>query len=371
MIIDALLGIGFKNSLKPEFLSAINCINQAHKPVIAIDVPSGLNADTGFVAEAAVTATNTITFIALKPGLFTADAADHCGKIMLADLDLPNGLFNKLAPAAAFINFDQLKKTYLPPRKRNSHKGDYGHVAVVGGDVGMAGAIRMASEASARIGAGLTSAYTHAEHALMITGARPEIMARALPDPSLLNSMLNRATVIAIGPGLGQHAWGETCFDTVMQLTQPKVLDADALWFLAKNPLHSDQWVLTPHPKEAAVLLKTTTANIQADRFAAIKQLQQIYGGVIVLKGAGTLIYDGKHPIQICIDGNAGMASGGMGDILTGIIAGLAAQQIPLFEAACLGVSLHAKAGDRYAAAHGERGMLALDLLPYVNKLIN
>ncbi len=371
ILIDALLGTGFKGKLQQDFLLAINIINQAKKLIISLDIPSGLSADTGYVAESAVKAHSTITFIALKQGLFTADALDHCGEISLNNLELPEDLFVKIPPTAVLINFDQLKNKYLQPRKRNSHKGDYGHVAVIGGDAGMTGAIRMASEASARVGAGLTSAYIHTDQLSIITTARPEVMAHSLSDPERLTTMLDRATVLAIGPGLGRHSWGESCFNTIIKLDQPKVIDADALWFLANNILKSDQWVLTPHPTEAARLLKITTAEVQADRFAAIMQLQKQYGGTIVLKGAGTLIYDGKHPIQICTDGNPGMASGGMGDVLTGLIAGLVAQHVPLFQAACLGVNLHARAGDLCAGVRGERGMLALDLLSYVGNLIN
>ena len=280
-------------------------------------------------------------------------------------------MFAKIPPSAKLIDFEALKNNFLLPRRFNSHKGEYGHAAVIGGDLGMAGAVRMTSEACARVGAGLTSAYTHPEHVSIITTARPEIMAHAIPDPNNLATLLTRATVLALGPGLGRRQWGEVCFSNVIQLDKPKVIDADAIGFLANSSLKSDAWILTPHPKEAATLLNTTTKVIQADRFTAIRQLQKQYGGTIVLKGAGTLIYDGKSPIYICNAGNPGMASGGMGDILTGIIAGLVAQQIPLFQAACLGVYLHATAGDLCAKAKGERGMLALDVLPYIRSLIN
>lgn len=375
VLVDALLGTGFKGDLQKNFYQAITLLNNTNKPVIALDVPSGLNADTGQVTEIAVEAQYTLTFIGVKQGLCTADAPDYCGNVWITDLDLPKELFEATIPTSEIMNFNAIKHNYLLPRKYNSHKGNYGHVAVIGGDIGMGGAVQMASEAAARAGAGLTSVYTRPEHISGIIAGRPEVMAHPLNDPSLLSTTLatalDRASVLAIGPGLGRHAWGEHCFNAVMALNKPTVIDADALWFLAQQPRHLPQAILTPHPKEAAMLLNISTAEVQQDRFAAIRKLQQQYGGVIVLKGAGTLVFNGEDPVYVCPFGNPGMASGGMGDVLTGLIAGLLAQNIPALPAAGLAVCLHSRAADRCAHDEGQRGMLALDLLRYVRKLMN
>lgn len=371
VLIDALLGTGFKGRLRPDFFQVISMLNASHCPVIALDIPSGLNADTGCVAEMAVSAEQTITFVGYKPGLFTADAADFCGEVFIADLEIPEVVFQKTPATADFIDLHWLCEQYLPRRKCNTHKGDYGHVAVIGGDIGMSGAIRMASEAAARVGAGLTSAYTQPENVSVITTARPEVMAYPLKDPSQLSTLLDRASVIAVGPGLGRGVWGETCYNIAMSQDKPKVIDAEGLWFLAKNPQSCPNAVLTPHPKEAAMLLNSSVELVQHDRLAAVKQLHQRYGAVIILKGSGTLVYDGSAPIYISQAGNPGMASGGMGDILTGIVAGLLAQHIPLLPAACLAVDLHGEAANISAQQHGMRGMLALDVLDYVRSLMN
>lgn len=371
VIIDALLGTGFKGKLRPDFFQAISIINATNIAVIALDVPSGLNADTGCVDEIAIVANQTLTFIGYKTGLFTADAADYCGEVFVSDLEIPEEFFAKITPLAEFMNLDSLCNQYLLPRKHNSHKGHYGYVAVIGGDIGMSGAVRMAAEAAARAGAGLTSAYTQPENVAVITTARPEIMGYPLKDPSDLSTLLDRASVIAVGPGLGRGVWGETCFKLAMAQDKPTVIDADGLWFLAKNPQKCPNAILTPHPKEAAMLLNSSTEAVQENRFAAIAQLQQQYGGVIVLKGSGTLVYDGRSSIYVSQFGNPGMASGGMGDVLTGLIAGLLAQHIPLLAAACLGVCLHGEAANLSAKDDGMRGMLALDLLPYIRCLVN
>lgn len=268
------------------------------------------------------------------------------------------------------INLVKLKKEYLVPREKNSHKGDFGHVMIVGGDYGMAGAVRMAGEAALRIGAGLTSIISHPEHAGIINAIRPELLTPICPRPHRLTEITKKATVLAIGPGMGRNDWSKTIYNASLKLTLPKVIDADALWFLAKQPIKSQHWILTPHPKEAARLLNAKVEDIQSNRKQAAIELQNKYGGVIVLKGAGTLICTNTNSINICHAGNPGMATGGMGDVLTGMIAGLVAQKLPLYAAAALGVVLHATAGDCLAAKQGERGMLASDLFTEVRNLM-
>lgn len=264
---------------------------------------------------------------------------------------------------------DSMLRAWLPPRARASHKGDYGHVLVVGGDHGMVGAVRLAGEAAARTGSGLVSIATRAAHAAVIAAVRPELMCHGVECARDLRVLLQRASVIAIGPGLGQSAWAHDMLAAVLQMRLPRVVDADALNLLAQEPMQCDHWVLTPHPGEAARLLGMTTKQVQADRLQAAQALQQRYGGVCVLKGAGTLVCTSES-VAICEAGNPGMASGGMGDVLTGVIAGLLAQGLSLVDAACAGVYIHAKAGDR-AAQEGERGLLASDVMPHLRKLVN
>lgn len=259
---------------------------------------------------------------------------------------------------------------FLAPRARNAHKGAFGHVLVIGGEVGMSGAARLAGEAAARVGAGLVSIATRAEHAALLSVARPELMCHPVENPNQLRPLLERAGVVAIGPGLGQGAWGRGLFAQALQSSLPLIIDADALHLLAQDPVQCEHAVLTPHPGEAARLLGMPVAEVQRDRFAAVSALQERFGGVVVLKGAGTLVAAPAHRVQLCDAGNPGMASGGMGDVLMGIIAGLIAQGLALPDAAALGVWVHATAGDR-AARNGERGLLAGDVLVQLRGVVN
>lgn len=266
----------------------------------------------------------------------------------------------------------QLKsfKTYLKPRPRSANKGLFGHVVVVGGDYGYSGAPQMAAMAALRVGAGLVSIATRKEHALVLNVAHPEIMCHGVQTAKELMALLKKATVVIVGPGLGQSSWSSVLLSVVLKQSVPLIVDADALNLIAKKPQKHSQWILTPHPGEAARLLKLTTADIQKNRVSAVQQLQKKYGGIAVLKGEGSLITGPSHTVAQCLAGNPGMASAGMGDILSGVIGGLAAQHIPLEKAAELGVLVHAKAGD-LAAKDGERGMIATDLYPFIRRLVN
>lgn len=381
LMVDALLGTGLKGDVREEYHHLIDQINASGKPVIAIDTPSGLDTDTGYSHGVAINAALTVTFIGLKPGLYTGSGPACSGDIICDDLKISEPVFDKVVSNIRIINserFDSLKKRVLKPRARDAHKGAFGHVLVVGGDHGMAGAARMASEAAARVGAGLTTVATHAEHIATITASRPELMAYAVEQPHQLEPLLKRATVVALGPGLGQTSWSQDLFNFILSTTSlPLVMDADALNLLSKVD-HKKRcranWILTPHPGEAARLLQVTPADIARDRIGAVREIEQRYGGICVLKGAGTLICDRKSAINICIAGNPGMATGGMGDVLTGVIAGLVAQtyhqgveqDAELGCAASLGVALHAHAADRAAQVIGERGLLAMDLMAYL-----
>lgn len=369
VLVDALFGTGLARAVTGAYQAAITAINASGRPVLAIDIPSGLQADSGSVLGCAVRAAVTVTFIALKQGLFSGAGPEQCGQIVFADLAVPPVVFAGIEPTCQRYTGDDLL-TRLPRRNRTGHKGDYGHVLIIGGDHGMAGAARMSAEAAARCGAGLVSIATRREHAAMQAALRPELMFRGVENAAELKPLLERADVVAIGPGLGTQDWGRALLAAVLATALPLVVDADALNLLAVAPQRRDNWILTPHPGEAARLLGMDTATLQQDRFAAARRLHERYGGVAVLKGAGSLIAAADGSLTVVNTGNPGMASGGMGDLLTGIIASLLAQGLSLPAAARTGVYLHGRAGDR-AAADGERGLLALDLLPHLRTLVN
>lgn len=270
------------------------------------------------------------------------------------------------------LPIDQRKlRLALQPRARDAHKGDFGHALIVGGDTGMAGAALMAAEACARTGAGKVSVATHREHIPAFVSRCPELMARGVESSDSLTPLLSQASVVVIGPGLGQSEWSKLLLEAVLASDLPLVVDADALNLLSKNGhLTRNNWILTPHPGEASRLLQTSTQAIATDRPVHAQQLQQRFGGVAVLKGKGSLIATNEAIYQ-CKRGNPGMASGGMGDVLSGIVGGLLAQGFSLDDAACFGVELHASSADIAARQNGERGLLATDLLTPLRTLLN
>ena len=370
VLVDAIFGTGLTRAPEGAARHWIETLNAAARPLLALDVPSGLDADTGAVSGAAVCAAETVSFVAHKRGLFTGAAADHCGVVTLDDLGIPAAAFAGTKADAMLLDADALR-AWLPVRYNNVHKGTFGHVLAIGGDSGMAGAIRLAGEAALRVGAGLVSVATRGAHVTALNAARPELMARAVDGPQELDTMLDRATVIAVGPGLGQRAWGHALWYSALASGKPTVLDADALNLLARDAVALPaQCVLTPHPGEAARLLGCDAQTVAADRFAAVRALSRRFSAVAVLKGSGTLIAAPDGDVAICPWGNPGMASGGMGDVLTGVIAGLLAQGLDAWHAARAGVALHALAGDA-AARHGQAGSLAGDLFEPLRRLRN
>lgn len=369
VIVDALLGTGLERNVEGAFRDVIEAINRHRAPVMAIDIPSGLHSDTGNPLGAAVRADRTVSFIGLKQGLFTGLGKEYCGRVRFSDLSVPPAVYEAVEPSCRRITLARYRDRF-GPRPRCAHKGAFGHVLVVGGEAGMSGAARLAGEAAARAGAGLVSVATRESHAGVLNSVRPELMVRGVERAEDLEPLLSRATVVAIGPGLGQGEWGRAMLARILEVPLPLVMDADALNLLAPGtPCASDHRIITPHPGEAARLLECTTQEIQSDRFGALDRLAGRYGGVVVLKGSGTLI-GGTGVTSLCDAGNPGMATGGMGDVLTGIIASLLAQGLGPGDAARAGVCLHAQAAD-LAAAKGERGMLAGDLPPIVRKLVN
>lgn len=261
--------------------------------------------------------------------------------------------------------------TLLPVRPVDAHKGLFGHVVIVGGNKGMAGAVVLAAEAALRVGAGCVSVALHPQYADLVLASRPEVMVHGVASARELDVLTRKATVCLLGPGLGEDGWALELFHRTMTLSCPKILDASALRILAQKPFCNSSWVLTPHPGEAAALLKNAPPAVQADRLHAVRALAAAYGGTIVLKGAQTLVHEQRGEVFRCQAGNPGMASPGMGDVLSGVIAGFIAQGLEFSDAAKLGVIVHASAGDLAATAGGQRGLLARDLMPYLRQLVN
>ncbi|MCZ6802887.1 MAG: NAD(P)H-hydrate dehydratase [Proteobacteria bacterium] len=374
VIVDALFGTGLDRDVKGKFYDAITVINASDNAVLSIDIPSGLNADTGNVMNVTVNADITATFIGLKKGMFTGDGLAYSGKIKFDALGVPEETYQRLGQDLDNNSVIRLEPEdlyhVLKPRMRNAHKGHFGHVLIIGGDQGYLGAVRMAAEAAARTGAGLVSIATRSSHASLLSTIRPEIMSHGVETLDDLMPLIRHADVIAIGPGLGQSEWARLLLARVLESGLPLVIDADALNLLAEEDQSSMNWVITPHPGEAARLLKTESKTIQSDRFKSARMLHEKYHGPVVLKGCGSLIADTDGQIFVCDAGNPGMSSGGMGDVLTGVIAGLIAQGIDINHATKLGVCLHANAADRAARA-GERGMMALDVMLHLRNLVN
>jgi hydroxyethylthiazole kinase-like uncharacterized protein yjeF len=374
VIVDALLGIGLTGDLKPAFAAAIEQINSSGLPVVAVDIPSGLNADTGAVHNGAVHASLTITFIGTKRGLLTGRGPAVCGEVILADLAVPVDSSAGASATECLVTEDLL--ALLAPRAADAHKGDFGHVMVIGGDTGYGGAALMAAEAAARTGAGLVSIATRPEHIPAILARRPEVMACGVVSGQELEPWLARPTVLVVGPGLGRSPWSEQMLQQAVKSGLPLVLDADALNILAAGRVvpegtRRDNWLLTPHPGEAARLLGVNTADIQQNRFTSVQSIQHRYGGAVILKGAGSLVAGKDSVVGVVTAGNPGMASGGMGDVLSGILGGLIAQGLTMTTAARLGACLHASAADLAAGEVGQRSLLATDVIPYLCQLLS
>jgi len=370
IIIDGLLGTGIQSKVREPFSTLIKTANESQVPIVAIDLPSGIHADTGVVQGVAIKAVLTVTFVGIKQGLVTGQGRAQAGILEFNDLGIEDAFLKQTSPTAELINY--LNQARLPERDNNSHKTSHGKLLCVGGNAGTAGAIRLTAEAALRSGAGMVKVYTHSSSILPVSIGRPELM---VTDTNLI-SALEWATCVAIGPGLGQDTWSETTFEAVMQYcftnNKPLVIDADALNLMAQHassfPLANT--VITPHPGEAARLLNCRASDIEENRFHAVKQLARSYTTTCVLKGAGSLIAE-NNQTWVCTDGNPALAVGGSGDVLTGIIAALIAQGLTPQQAACLGVTLHAKAGDIAAEREGERGMLPSDLFAIVRELVN
>ncbi len=368
LVVDGLLGTGLTKALEGEYAQVARCVNAGGKIILGLDIPSGLNADTGCIMGDVIRCDATVTFIGAKLGLFTGEGPEAAGTVIVDDLDAPTAIYNGVDPAARII-VPAVDAIGLSQRRRTLHKGLAGRVLIVGGGEGMPGSVRMSAQAAYRVGAGLVQVATLPGHVQQITADCPEIMAIGADNPADLDGALGQADVVAVGPGLGTTDWARDLLARVLETSLPLVVDADALNLLAETGMHRDNWILTPHPGEAGRLTGSGTSAVQADRLETVATLRNLFGGIIVLKGSGTLVADGK--LWLCDRGNPGMASGGMGDVLTGIISGLVAQGQGLSAAARYGVWLHATAADQAAREDGEIGLMATDLLVYLRKIIN
>ena len=370
LIVDAILGTGVTREIKGTIAAWIEYINQSGITILSLDTPTGLHPDTGEILSYAVQAEFTISFIANKTGFFLNDGPNCVGRLSCDDLGIPSKIYENIAAPVMRQENGEDQIHYLNSRKRTFHKGDAGYVLVVGGNSGFSGATVLAGLAALRTGAGLVSIAAHPDSVTAIRSAQAELMVHPIHAAAEIEPLFERAAVIIIGPGLGQDTWAQSLLEAVLNSNKPLVVDADALNLLAKEPKRSDNWVLTPHPGEAARMLDKSTKNIQQARLHNARAIQDKFGGVVVLKGANSLITTVDDVPTVCAEGNPGMATAGMGDVLTGVIASLIAQGIPQLDATKLGVWLHASAGDM-AAINGERGMIASDLLPELRHLVN
>ncbi|MDN6319460.1 MAG: NAD(P)H-hydrate dehydratase [Marinobacter sp.] len=371
LVVDAMLGTGVAGAPRDPFAGVIAHCNRAKVPVLAVDLPSGLNATTGATEGEVVQAAMTVTFIARKAGLYTGQGAAVCGDVVFEALNVEAGVAESDEKPVAMLRRWESVLNWLPGRSANAHKGLFGHVLVVAGDRGFGGAGLLAAEAAARSGAGLVSLATRPEHVTAALARCPSVMVRGVIHGSELPALLSTATVVVCGPGMGQSAWGQQMLQQVLESGKPRVLDADALNLLStRAATPGGNQILTPHPGEAARLLSCTVPEVEADRVAAAKKLQSVYGGVVLLKGAGTVIASGFGAVDIAGGSNPGMATGGMGDVLSGILGALYAQiGEPAGHAVVLGAVVHLEAGCRASAVKGHMGLIptdVIDMLPQV-----
>ncbi|MEP0354216.1 NAD(P)H-hydrate dehydratase [Paraglaciecola sp.] len=382
LVVDALLGTGVAGPVKESFQNIILAINDKNLPVLSLDLPSGMNADTGTPLPVCINADITITFVAIKAGLVTGKAKSLCGILKFNDLGIGPSFFELATLQGKTVNWSRLQP--LTPRLPHANKGHFGKLLCIGGNVGMPGAIRLSAEAALRTGTGLVKVFCHESSAALIGATRPELMVTI----SDLQEALDWCTSIIIGPGLGRDTWATKQFQAVIahleQQHKPLVIDADGLNLLAlsdeytKNVVRElPHCILTPHPGEACRLLNQSIKDVEADRYASCQTLALSFKATSLLKGAGTVICTDSHKVDnrqmfwVCDGGNPGMATAGMGDLLTGIIGSFSAQGIPPQQATIYGVCAHAEAADKVAREYGERGMIASDLLPALRATIN
>ncbi|MGD8117918.1 NAD(P)H-hydrate dehydratase [Vibrio sp. TRT 29B02] len=370
VVVDGLLGTGLSGDVRLPLQNQIERVNHLDLPTLSIDLPSGLCSDTGRVFGKAIRANHTITFIGVKQGLMTGQAREVTGQIHFAGLGVDGEFLQCEKASSSLLDIDEMRDV-LPRRKPTAHKGHHGRLLCLGGNEGFAGAIRLCASAAARNGAGLIRALCHAHSSIALQVSCPEVMTQAWNHQhDTLHHAISEADVIAIGPGLGKDEWAQEIYRATVCVDKPKIVDADGLNLLAFDCHRDPLRIITPHPGEAARLLQCSVKQVEQDRFSAVRELQAKFGGVVVLKGAGTLVCD-ETDIFVCYAGNAGMATGGMGDVLTGIIAAMLAQGLGLVDAAKVGVLLHSAAADELAHQEGQIGLLASDVVHHSRTVLN
>ncbi|ATW01980.1 NAD(P)H-hydrate dehydratase [Candidatus Legionella polyplacis] len=377
LIIDALIGIDnsdkdFSINIK-KMSNIINKINNSLLPVISLDIPSGIDVDTGCIFQCgAIKSTLTITFLAIKLGLLILDGPDYCGKIICISFQ-SNYIYSDVKPTVYLLNNYLYKDIIFLKRKKNSHKGLFGRVLIIGGNYGMPGSVYLSAKAALRVGAGSVIVFTRSEYVNQFSFNLPEVMVYSFKDILQFIKLMKKSTVCVIGPGLTEDTWTRFLFSKVLLSNIATVVDASALQVLSKfKNCYKNNWILTPHVGEAASLLSCTVKEIQSDRYKALKRIKDKYGGAIILKGYDTLIYTDKEDIPyLCCEGNPGMASSGMGDVLSGVLGGLLSQGLSIRDSVILGVWIHGISGSQAAFINGERGLLASDLMFWLQKNIN
>ena len=391
LLIDAILGTGLRGTVRDPIAAIINAINRLPTPVLSVDLPSGLDADTGHPLGTCIQADRTVTIGLPKRGLLMHPGAELTGKLEIADIGFPAQVVDAQDIKVNWTSATQAAQ-WMPPRPLSSHKGSYGRVLVVAGSTGMTGAAALASEAALRAGAGLVTLATPKHLNPILEGLLPEVMTLPLPETdtgslavSATSTILEFAektkSILAIGPGLSQHPETVSLVHQLIRENRERgldlrmVIDADGLNALSQDretlSLLNSETVLTPHPGEMARLTKTPIPTLETDRISTAQQFASEYGVTLVFKGAPTVISDPNGNLWVNSTGNPGMATGGMGDVLTGVIAGLMAQDISSESAAALGVYLHGLAGDIAADSSGMHGLIASDVLKVVPQAIS
>jgi NAD(P)H-hydrate epimerase len=358
LIIDGLLGIGLNKSLNADWQCMIVAVNEYSAKKVCIDIPSGLNANTGNAMPCAIQAHLTVSFIARKVGCFIADGPDYCGEVVFDDLGLSADASLRVDPVLQVLDESSIR---LPEkRKKNSHKNQYGHVLVIGGNRGMSGAPRLAGMAALRSGAGLVSLCVHADSVVPVASAHAELMVSSWDDVA---EKMKYASVIVIGPGLGHCEQAAGVLQQLSGFDKPMIIDADALEPVFLSSVKARSVVITPHPGEAARLLNTKTARIQQDRVGSLQRLLDSWPFVCVLKGAGSLCGHKGKLLSLCPRGHSGMATAGTGDVLAGMIGGYVAQGVDPLQATQTAVYIHALAAEDYARDFDENSLIASDII--------
>lgn len=373
VLVDALFGIGLSREVTGSYARLIDQINQASLPVAAVDMPSGISADTGKVMGTAVRADLTVTFAFPKLGQILYPGAEYCGRLLVEDIGITDIGLDPMQKRRMAFHYVPEDLKGLPARKSRSHKGCYGRVLLIGGDLGMAGAAVMAARAACRTGSGLVRVLSCQENRMILQSSVPEAMFYPWGETEL-EECLSWATVVGIGPGLGTSNPALRLLERVMEKWEgPLVADADALNLLALHPQYLErtkaQLIVTPHPGEMARLTGQTAGAILEDIAGWARRCSKEKGLVCVLKDARTAVSDGER-LYVNVSGNDGMAAGGSGDVLTGVICGLLAQGAEPFEGACLGTYVHGLAGDEARDRLGPRGMTAADLAESIARVL-